>query len=286
MAVFDLPSQKAAWKPLRLVEAGDTPYGKLQVIRNEEQVTVFDNGLAVFSHPDDGAAEESVHFALLQRDGPRRVLLIGGGASGGAAEALKYPDIHVDCVELDPAIIRLADKHLPGPVRTALDDPRTRVIFRDGRTFVGRTEDRYDAILLNLPEPATAQINRYYTREFFLQVRSRLSPGGVFSFVVPSAENYISRCRWPNSWALSRPRSGASSPTFSPSPAAIASSWPPTLPSRSTRGSCRMPSPGSAWISGTSARACSRPASIRPASTTWPASCPLRTRGSTGTSSR
>ncbi len=193
LAVFDLPSQKAAWKPLRLVEAGDTPYGKLQVIRNEEQVTVFDNGLAVFSHPDEGAAEEAVHFALLQRDGPRRVLLVGGGASGGAAEALKYPDIHVDCVELDPAVIRLADKHLPGPVRTALVNPRTRVIFRDGRTFIGRTEDRYDAILLNLPEPATAQINRYYTREFFLQVRSRLLPGGVFSFVVPSAENYISQ---------------------------------------------------------------------------------------------
>jgi spermidine synthase len=193
LAVFDLPSQKAAWKPLRLVEAGDTPYGKLQVIRNEEQVTVFDNGLAVFSHPDEGAAEEAVHFALLQRDGPRRILLVGGGASGGAAEALKYPDIQVDCVELDPAIIRLADKHLPGPVRTALVNPRTRIIFRDGRTFIGRTEDRYGAILLNLPEPATAQINRYYTREFFLQVRSRLLPGGVFSFVVPSAENYISQ---------------------------------------------------------------------------------------------
>jgi len=192
LAVFDLPSQKAAWKPLRLVEAGDTPYGKLQVIRNEEQVTVFDNGLAVFSHPDEGAAEEAVHFALLQRDGPRRVLLVGGGASGGAAEALKYPGVQVDCVELDPAIIRLADKHLPGPVRTALVNPRVRLIFRDGRTFIGRTEDRYGAILLSLPEPATAQINRYYTREFFLEVRARLLPGGVFSFVVPSAENYIS----------------------------------------------------------------------------------------------
>ena len=192
LAGFDLLSQKAAWKPLRLVEAGDTRYGKLQVIRDEEQITFFDNGLAVFSHPDEGAAEESVHFALLQRDGPRRVLLIGGGASGGAAEALKYPDIRVDCVELDPAIVRLARKHLTGPDRAALDDPRVQIIFRDGRAFVARTGDRYDAILLNLPEPATAQVNRYYTREFFLEVREKLSRGGVFSFVVPSAENYVS----------------------------------------------------------------------------------------------
>ena len=192
LAGFDLPAQKSAWKPLRLVEAEDTPYGKLQVIRNEEQVTLFDNGLAVFSHPDAGAAEESVHFALLQRDGIRGVLLIGGGASGGAAEALKYPGVRVDYVELDPAIIRLAQKHLSGPALAALQSPRVRIFTRDGRSFLEGTGDRYDAILLNLPEPATAQINRYYTREFFLEVRKKLAPGGVLSFVVPSAENYIS----------------------------------------------------------------------------------------------
>ena len=189
---FDPGSQRAAWKPLDLVETEDTRYGKLQVVRNEEQITLFDNGLAVFTHPDAGAAEESVHFALLQRDAVRNVLLVGGGASGGAAEALKYPGLRVDCVELDPAIIRLARKHLSGPALASLDDPRVRFFHADGRSFLERSADRYDAILLNLPEPATAQISRYYTREFFLEVRKKLGPAGVFGFVVPSAENYIS----------------------------------------------------------------------------------------------
>jgi spermidine synthase len=192
LARFDLPAQKAAWLPLRLVDSADTRYGKLQVIRNEEQVTLFDNGLAVFSHPDVGAAEESVHFGLLQREGIRNVLLIGGAASGGAAEVLKYPEVRVDCVELDPAIIRLARKNISGAALAALEDRRVRVLYRDGRSFLERTGDRYDAILLNLPEPATAQVNRYYTREFFLEVKKKLAPGGIFSFVVPSAENYIS----------------------------------------------------------------------------------------------
>ncbi len=191
LAGFDLPAQKAAWKPLRLVESRDTPYGKLQVIRNNEQLTFFDNGQAVFSHPDRGAAEESIHFALLQRDSPRNVLLVGGGASGGAAEALKYPGARVDCVELDPAVIRQAKSLLTGPDRAALDDPRVRIFYRDGRSFITGTADRYDAILLSLPEPATAQINRYYTREFFLQARRKLRPEGILGFVVPSAENYI-----------------------------------------------------------------------------------------------
>jgi len=192
LSLIDVPAQRAAWKPLRLVETVDTPYGKLQVIRTGEQVTFFDNGLSVFSHPDIGAAEETVHFALLQRQGQRRVLLIGGGASGGAAEALKHPGVRVDCVELDPAVIRLAGRHLQPRDRAALDDPRVRVFHSDGRTFLARAAALYDAVLLSLPEPATAQVNRYYTREFFEEVREKLAPRGVFSFAVPSAENYLS----------------------------------------------------------------------------------------------
>jgi spermidine synthase len=192
LAGLDRPAQEAAWEPLRLVAARDTRYGKLEVIRTEEQVTFFDNGLAVFTHPDEGAAEESIHFALLQRQGPRRVLLVGGGISGRAAEALKYPDVRVDCVELDPALIKMTYEHLSRPMRAALINPRVRIVASDGRTFLEHAIDRYDAILLNLPEPATAQINRYYTREFFLQVRRKLVPGGVFGFVLPSSENYIS----------------------------------------------------------------------------------------------
>jgi len=192
LAAFDLPSQRASWKPLRLVEAVDTPYGKLQVIRNAEQVTLYDNGLAVFTHPDLGAAEETVHFALLQRDGTRKVLIIGGGAGGGVAEALEYPDVTVDYLELDPAIVRLAEKYATGPSRDALKDPRVRVLHKDGRAFLRSSTERYDAVILGLPEPATAQINRFYTWEFFVMVRTRLAPGGVLSLVVPSAENYIS----------------------------------------------------------------------------------------------
>jgi spermidine synthase len=192
LSALDLPSQKESWKPLRLIDARDTLYGKLQVIRTGEQVTLFDNGLVLFSHPNEGAAEEAVHFALLQRQGPRRALLVGGGPGGGAAEALKYPGLRVDCVEIDPAVVRAAKDHLDGPDRAALDDPRVNIVYRDGRTFIAETAETYDAILLSLPEPATAQINRYYTREFFEQARARLRPGGVLSFVVPSAENYIS----------------------------------------------------------------------------------------------
>jgi len=192
LGLADRAALRSAWMPLDVVDAEDTPYGKLIVVRNAEQVTFFDNGLAVFSRPDIGAAEDAVHFAMLQRDDVGRVLLVGGTASGCLEEVLKYSRVQVDCVDLDPAVVGLAREHLPTPALAALDDPRVRVFTSDGRTFLERTMEIYDAVLLNLPDPATAQVNRYYTREFFAEVRKKLAPRGVLSFVVPGAENYIS----------------------------------------------------------------------------------------------
>ncbi|MFQ6003438.1 MAG: hypothetical protein ACE5KJ_06795, partial [Candidatus Zixiibacteriota bacterium] len=50
----------------------------------------------------------------------------------------------------------------------------------------------YDVIILNLPDPYTAQLGRFFTFEFFKMIRSILDEDGVFSFRVTSAENYIS----------------------------------------------------------------------------------------------
>jgi spermidine synthase len=191
LGLLDRPSQRLAWRPFDLVHAEDSRYGRLQVIRTAEQTTFYDNGLKAFSAPDPASAEEAVHFALLQNPRAGLVLLVGGGGGGSLAEVLKYPNTRVDFVELDPASIRLARRFLPPEGRSALDDPRVRLHSADGRAFLERSPDVYDAILVDLPEPATAQLNRYYSAEFFRASRRHLHPGGVLSFRVPSAENYL-----------------------------------------------------------------------------------------------
>lgn len=191
--VFDLPSQKIFWKPFTLIESKDSRYGKLQAIQTEEQVSLYNNNVSMFSFPDPAASEESVHFAMSQYPEAQKILLIGGGVGGGLEEALKYPEACIDYVELDPEIIRFSLKHLPRSERNTFHDPRVQVYYRDGRAYLSHSTQSYDVIILNLPEPTTAQINRFYTREFFLIVRDRLTEKGVFSFRVPSAENYISQ---------------------------------------------------------------------------------------------
>ena len=61
----------------------------------------------------------------------------------------------------------------------------------DGRLFLKTTELKFDVVIVNLPEPQTAQLNRFYTVEFFREVSDKLNAGGVFSFPVKGAEDYI-----------------------------------------------------------------------------------------------
>lgn len=190
--IFDLPSQKIHWQPFKMIESTDTPFGKLQVIQTEEILSLYNNTLMIYSFPNLSSSEESVHFALLQRPQAKNVLLIGGGAGGSLSQVLKYPNTEVDYVELDPEIIRLSQKYLPQHEAEILKSPRVRVHYQDGRAYLKKTSATYDAVILNLPDPSTAQINRFYTMEFFSLVKKKLSPEGIFSFRVSSAENYIS----------------------------------------------------------------------------------------------
>lgn len=192
LSLFDLPSQKIYWKPFHLIKSKDTPFGKLQIIKTEEQLSLYNNSLLIYSHPDLASSEESIHFAFLQKSASKSALLIGGGAGGSLQQVLKYPVNRVDYVELDPEIIRLSLQYLPELEKKSFDDKRVHLFFSDGRDFLKNTKNSYDIIILNLPDPFTAQINRFYTKEFFHMAKNKLSPEGIFSFRVTSAENYIS----------------------------------------------------------------------------------------------
>jgi spermidine synthase len=120
------------------------------------------------------------------------VLLVGGGVAGDLREVLKHPIVGVTYVELDPLLIEAARAHLPARDAAVLNDPRVALVLADGRLYVRTAHRTSDVVILDLPEPATGALNRFYTREFFAEVRAVLAPGGVFSLGLPSAENYWS----------------------------------------------------------------------------------------------
>ena len=182
------------WRNGQWLASKNTAYGNITVTRLENQISFFENGIRLFTCPDPQAAEEAVHYALLENPSPEKILLIGGSLGGAIEQAFRHPSMKtVQVVELDPEIIRLAREYLPPPDRMFLDDPRVILHLNDARNFVNGTSETFDAILLNVPNPYTAQLNRFYTAEFFRKIRSKLNPGGVFSFQLPSSENAIGK---------------------------------------------------------------------------------------------
>ncbi len=168
----------------------DSPYALLSASREDGQVSFFANNLWQFTYPDPLTAEYQVQLGLLSHPHPRRVLLLGGGA-GLVPEILKTASVsRLDYVELDPRLVDLGRDLIPGAA-TWLRDPRVCLRHQDARYFLAGTAERYDVILMALPEPRNAQLNRFYTLEFFRLVAARLAPGGVFNFSLGGSETSL-----------------------------------------------------------------------------------------------
>jgi spermidine synthase len=207
---LDRSAQARLWRGFCLVGSRDSIYGNLAVIEtgNERGNTgtgnirsIYDNGVILASAPDENAAEEAVHYALLEHPAPRQILMIGGGVNGSIAQAFKHPTVErIDYVELDPALIDMARQFFPAQSAPIVSDPRVHVHYADGRYYLrnylrdypktgGNT---FDVIVLNVPDPQTAQLNRFYTAEFFRSARDHLASGGLLALQLRSSEDYIS----------------------------------------------------------------------------------------------
>jgi spermidine synthase len=179
----------------RLIATLDSPYALLSASREAGQTSFFANNLWLFTYPDPLTAEHQVQLALLESPHPRRVLLLGGGVAGLGAQILKTASVtHLDYVELDPFLVKMSTATLPAAFGQH-PDPRLHLIYQDARRFLATTKNRYDVILMALPEPKSAQLNRFYTREFFRTVSRKLRPQGVFSFALPGAETSLNPLR-------------------------------------------------------------------------------------------
>ncbi|MBP8645453.1 MAG: hypothetical protein KBH99_04950 [Syntrophobacteraceae bacterium] len=184
-------SRRLQWGD-NLLQVVDTPYQNLAVLKNLDQYTLFGNGVWLFTVPDPETEEFSTHLPLLQHPNPRKVLIVGG-CLRLVGEVLKHPSIMlVDCVEPDPAVIRLTRPVLEKQDRKPLLDGRVRLHTMDAIAYLRKNHgESYDVILMNVGDPANAATNRFYTVEYFDRIGRLLTPGGVFSFSLSAAPEML-----------------------------------------------------------------------------------------------
>jgi spermidine synthase len=111
-------------------------------------------------------------LAVVQR--PQRMLIIGlGGGSMAKFLHRRFPQAHIDAVELDPMVVDVARRYFG-----LVEDERLRVHVGDGRAFIEKSAQRYDIIFLDAFGPDSIP-RTLTTREFLEAVRNHLSQDGV-----------------------------------------------------------------------------------------------------------
>ncbi|MFH0978406.1 MAG: hypothetical protein V1837_03835 [Candidatus Woesearchaeota archaeon] len=180
---FDLLSLSWQFPGEQILSHENSLYGQVVLTNSSGQLNLYFDRIPIQSSNSTIVSEESVHYALSQVANPQKVLVVSGGM-GVVLEALKYPNSSITYLELDPSIIRLA---FPG-----FADERVSLIAADARSFISGSEQRFDAILISLPDPLNGEINRYYTREFFTIAKKHLAPQGVLSLSLTGSADYMS----------------------------------------------------------------------------------------------
>jgi spermidine synthase len=191
---FDKIAKALPWRGLRVLDTVESRYGEITIVQVGTQSSIFSNGQLMFTYPDLYAEELKAHMTMTLHPTASRILIIGG-SPGVLKEFLKYPVERVDFVELDPKITELC--HLLFTAErdaSAMRNLKVRILTEDGRKFIKEVNNpSYDLVILNIPQPFTAGINRFYTVDFFKEVKTALKNDGILAISLPASSGYIGR---------------------------------------------------------------------------------------------
>lgn len=165
-----------------------SPYQKIQIIKNPTygKCLIIDGKMQSAEKDEFIYHETLIHPALILHPNPKKVLVIGAGEGATLRELLKYENLSIVAVEIDPNVVDFAEKYLWEWHQGAFRSDRVRLVFEDGWNFVRDTNERFDVVVLDLPEPyPDTPAYRLYTEDFYKMVYNILNPSGI---VVTQAE--------------------------------------------------------------------------------------------------
>jgi len=173
----------------------DTRYQHIVLTAWKGDLRLFLNSHLQFSSRDEYRYHEAlVHPGLASLPGARRVLVLGGGDGLAVREILKYPGIEsVTLVDLDPEMTHLFSTH---PLLTKLNGgsltaTKVHVIPADAFVWLDQTNEMYDFVVVDFPDPNNYAVGKLYTTAFYRLLEHHVADGGAF--VVQSTSPLFAR---------------------------------------------------------------------------------------------
>ena len=148
---------------------------------NGEHRLYIDGHLQFAERDEHRYHEVLVHPLMSQNSEAKSVLILGGGDGMCAREVFKWGEVEkIDLVDIDPAITKIC-RERPKVAEingNALSDSRLTIHHTDAFQFVRDSSERYDRIIIDLPDPHNEVLNKLYSQEFYALLKRVLNPGG------------------------------------------------------------------------------------------------------------
>ena len=77
------------------------------------------------------------------------------------------------------------------PDNLKITDSRFSTVNGEIRSFLSTKEQTFDIAIINIPDAANSVFNRFYTVEFYRQIKAALQPGGIVAVRVSGGENIM-----------------------------------------------------------------------------------------------
>lgn len=131
------------------------------------------------------------HLTLASLDYPPHsalVICFGMGTTFRSAMSWGLP---VTVVELVPSVPKLFTYYHSDGAQV-LASPLAHLVIDDGRRYLDRSPDRFDAIIIDPPPPVeTAGSSLLYSEDFYAVARQHLQPGGILQQWLPSGDDAL-----------------------------------------------------------------------------------------------
>ncbi|MEL6106875.1 MAG: polyamine aminopropyltransferase [Planctomycetota bacterium] len=168
-----------------VVYSTQSSFQRIVITKNRGHFQLHLNGHLQFNSRDEYRYHEAlVHPVMTSAAKAKNVLVLGGGDGLAVREVLRYPNVEsVTLVDLDPAITKLASEFEPLAElnERALHDPRVTVVNRDAFVWVSEEDSRFDAAIVDFPDPGSYSIGKLYSTRFFGLLRKRLTDEATVS---------------------------------------------------------------------------------------------------------
>ncbi len=134
------------------------------------------------SHGDLPTQLLSGHIPLLLHTNVTDALVVGIGSGITCGAILTHPDVErLDIVEISPEVYEAARTLFAPYNGGALENPRSRVIIDDAKSFLKTAGRRYDVIVTEPSNPWMAGVSGVFSLEYYETCLASLKPGGIIA---------------------------------------------------------------------------------------------------------